>query len=293
MKRRTFIKTLSSAVLLGMVDGCAKEQPKAHFLFGACKGLDQAQMMKDAGYDYIEGGAANVMKPELDDEAFKAELAKLKKLPLPIRSCNGFLPGKFHLTGKETNHEDALKYAELICRRADQIGIPFIGFGSGAARNAPEGFPIDKAKEQFVEFCKKLGARIAKYHVRIAIEPLRKEEANYLQTVFECSDIVDRIGCPNIQILADMYHMRCGNETADSIYKASKKILHCHIAEKKGRNAPGTSGESFVDYFTALRKIGYVGGVSCECGWPRRKDETMPQMYVRVLQELKRQSGQA
>ena len=284
MKRRTFMKTLSSAIALGTMGSWAKGGTKPQILFGACRPLTEAQAMKDAGYDYVEWSAGLV---------FKAELEKLRKLPLPIRCCNGFLPGKYHLTGTQTNHEEALDYAEIICRRADLLGTPFIGFGSSDARNAPEGYPIEKAKEQLVRFCQKLGDRISDCKVKVILEPLRKEEANYLREVSEGSDIVDMINRPNIQLLADMYHMRCENETAASILKAGKRIKHCHIAEKKGRKAPGTSGESFVDYFKALRQIGFSGGISCECGWPRKKGETMPQMYVRVLEELKKQLAQA
>lgn len=292
MKRRTFMKALSSTVILGATTGFAPKQRKPHFLFGACRGLSQAKLMKEAGFDYIEGGAASVLKPEISDEAFKSEIEKIKALPLPVRSCNGFIPGKFRLTGPNPTHEEALKYAELLCRRADLAGISFIVLGSGGARNAPEGFEIKKAEDQFVQFCQKLGDRIADCKMTVVLEPLRREEANYMRKVSEGADFVDRINRPKIQLLADMYHMRCEGETADSILKGGKRILHCHIAEKEKRMPPGTKGESFKDYFDALKKIGYVGGVSCEGAWPRKTVRPIEEAYALAVQVMRDQSGQ-
>jgi sugar phosphate isomerase/epimerase len=50
----------------------------------------------------------------------------------------------------------ALKFADVAFRRADELGIKYIVLGSAGARKAPDGFSKDKAREQFVEFCKRL-----------------------------------------------------------------------------------------------------------------------------------------
>ena len=298
MTRRTFMTTLAAAGLTGaahqtLADGTAK--PK--FLFGACQGLDRAAKMKAAGFDFIELGVGGTLRPNDSDEAFKPQLDKLLASPLPIRSCNGFSPGDLKLTGPNPLHEKALAYAEKACRRADLINMTCIVFGSGGARNAPKDFDIAKAKDQFIDFCRKLGDRIADCKVTVVLEPLNKKEANYLQTVPEGSEMVDLIDKPRIRLLGDFYHMRCEKEPADDFRKAGAKIRHCHIAEHNGRVCPGIHGEDFSDYFAALRDIGYTGGISCECGWPQKKQEdgtrTPPieELWAKALSTMKKQAG--
>ena len=46
--------------------------------------------------------------------------------------------------------------------------------------------------------------------------------------------------------------------------------------------------------FDALKKIGYSGGISCECGWPNRKDkDAFYAARVKALAVMKKFAGQA
>lgn len=87
--------------------------------------------------------------------------------------------------------------------------------------------------------------------------------------------------------------MIMGLEDAESIVKAGNRLKHCHISEKKTRTAPGLKGDGseFVPYFAALKKIGYTGGVSCECGWGDRKD--FEKNLANALALMKKLAGQA
>jgi sugar phosphate isomerase/epimerase len=228
------------------------------------------------------------LKPDKTDEEYAPELEKIKTCGLPMRSCNGFIPKEFRLTGPDEGlrHDDALKYAVKACERADQVGLSVIVFGSGGARNAPEGFDIGKAREQFIAFCKKLAPAIADRKVTIVLEPLNAKEANFLTSVSEGIEMVDAINHPRIQLLADFYHMLKDGEAPDPIRKAGARIRHCHIAERENRMAPGTKGEDLSGYFKALRDIGYTGGVSCECGWPK---ENVEEAWVKALATMRAQ----
>lgn len=65
----------------------------------------------------FEGGVAGTLKPEMTDAAFAQEAAMIRACVLPTRSCNGFIPASFRLTGPEPTHAAALKYAVKACRR--------------------------------------------------------------------------------------------------------------------------------------------------------------------------------
>lgn len=289
ISRRGFMHTLAAAGLLGGSTGMANaKKPAANILFGLCAGPDKAAKLKELGYAFIEGGVAGMLKPEMPDAEYAAELAKLKGSALPIRSCNGFIPSKFRLTGPELMHDAALDYAVKACQRADAAGIPFIVLGSGGARKVPEGTDLAKGKAQFIEFCQKLGDRIKDLKVTIVLEPLNKGETNILNSVTEGIEYVDAIGRPRIQLLADFYHMMKENEDPDAIRKAGARIRHCHIAELEGRKAPGTQGEDLSAFFKALKDIGYNGGVSCECGWPK---ENVEDAWKKALATMRQQAG--
>jgi sugar phosphate isomerase/epimerase len=289
LNRRTFIRTIAAAGAVAAV-GCRSthaQQASAQLLFGLCTGTDKAEKLKALGYHFIEGGVGGTFKPDTPDAEYAPELAKLKACALPIRSCNGFIPGKYRLTGPETTHDAALVYAVKACQRADELGVPFIVLGSGGARKVPEGFDPAKGKAQFIDFCQKLGDRIKDLKVTIVLEPLNKGETNLLNSVAEGAEYVDAIQRPRIQLLADFYHMLKEGEGPDAIRKAGARIRHCHIAELEGRKAPGTKGEDLSGYFKALKDIGYVGGVSCECSWPK---ENVEEAWKKALATMRSQA---
>ena len=288
LNRRTFIQTLAAASVAASAGIARAQQSAPKILFGVCTGPDKAEKLKALGYEFIEGGVAGTLKPEMPDAEFAPELAKLKSCVLPTRSCNGFIPGKFHLTGPQTTHDAALDYAVKACQRADAAGVSFIVFGSGGARTVPKDFDLAKGKAQFIEFCQKLGDRIKDCKVTVVLEPLNKGETNLLNSVAEGIEYVDAIKRPRIQLLADIYHMLKESEGPDSIRKAGARLRHCHIAELEGRKAPGTKGEDFSGYFKALKDIGYAGGVSCECGWPK---ENVEEAWKKALATMRQQAG--
>jgi len=288
LNRRMFIQSISVAGATALA-GCrsAYAQSAAQIKFGVCTGPDKAEKLKAIGFDFIEGGVSSTLKPTLSDAEFAPELAKLKACALPFQPCNGFIPKEFRLTGPDANHGPALEYAVKACHRADQAGIPFIVFGSGGARNLPKDFDASKGKAQFIEFCQKLGDRIKECNVTIVLEPLNKGECNILNSVTEGIEYVDAIKRPRVRLLADFYHMMKENEGPGAIRKAGARIGHCHIAELEGRKAPGTKGEDLRGFFKALREIGYNGGVSCECGWPK---ENIEDAWKKALATMREQS---
>ena len=195
---------------------------QAQIKIGVCTGLQNAQKAKDAGAQFIEESVGRFLVPGKSDAEFAANLATAKAAPLPILSCNGFLPGSIKVTGPEADHEAALKWAETPFRRAQQAEISFIVFGSGGARQVPEGFDHKEATKQFVKLLKKMGPIADQYNVTVVLEPLRSSECNFLNTVGEGIKIVKKVNHPNIQCLADIYHMMQEYEGPESIIKGSK-----------------------------------------------------------------------
>lgn len=290
MNRREFLTAGVAALAAGRVSaecgkscaagGCRALKPR--ILFGAVRPLSDTPLMKSVGYDFVENSFGAMFLPDKGEEEWKRQKDEIMSAALPLRSCNGFLPGKFRVTGKDADWEPILRYAETGCRRADEVGLKTVVFGSGGARNVPatyyaggkrdwpEGFGPEEGRDQYAEFCAVLAKRIEGCKVTVVIEPLRPNETNIIHYVWQGMQIVREVNHPRIQQLADIFHMMMGREPARSIVEAGPHLKHCHIADWKTRQFPGHDPEQthrLKPYFDALRAIDYAGGVSCECGW--------------------------
>ena len=298
MNRREFLMAAASAGVAGSASAggakcCGAKccgvkaacSGDGRILFGACRPPKDAKLLKAHGYDFFEYAAASALVPTKSEEEWKRQKDVILNSGLPMRSCNGFIPGDFRLTGPKADFAPALDYAETVLRRAEEVGVKTIVFGSGGARNVPG--DICGAKEQrpnpeegvaqYTEFCRLLCKRVEDLKtVQVVIEPLRPNESNIINYVWQGMQIVRDVNHPRLRQLADIFHMICGRESAASLVEAGPYLKHCHIACKGSRQFPGTrpdDAEIFKPYFDALKKIGYAGGVSCECGWPKEPKE--------------------
>ena len=233
---------------------------------GIC-GLGWAKQAKASGLNYLEANVVNQLCPESDEATFEQKLKEMKEAGLPIYSANGFFPGTIKLVGPEAETQRAIKYSRTAIRRAAQAGIKILVLGSSKARNIPEGFSTERAREQFLALLKGIAPDAEKYGVIVAIEPLQKSETNFINTVREGAEISRLTGSPNICVIADLFHMMRVGEGPDGIIDSADKLVNCHIAELEERTPPGEKGDDFTPYFKALKQIGFKGGISIECGW--------------------------
>ena len=214
MNRRGFLGMAAATAAATAVQaeccaaGGACANKKGRILFGACRGPADTPLLKKVGYDFFEWSAGNAMMPEKSEAEWAKRRDEILGAALPLRSCNGFLPGKFRLTGPNASWNEALDYAETVCRRADILGVKTIVFGSSGARNVPgdlyakkkEDRPdTEKGVEQYTEFCRLLCQRIADCKVIIVIEPLRPNESNIINFVWQGLQIVEDVKSPRLQ----------------------------------------------------------------------------------------------
>jgi D-psicose/D-tagatose/L-ribulose 3-epimerase len=220
--------------------------------------LDQA---KAAGFDYAELGVRNFAA--LSEEDFAALLRKKKDLGMETPAGNVFLPNDVKVVGPEVDEARQMAYVKTAFARAEQLDLRTIVFGSGGARRAPEGFPRDKAFAQLVAFVKRILPEARAHHVLLAVEPLRTEETNMINSVKEGLEWVRAISDPSFQVMVDFYHLASVNEDPRVLLEA--KPVHIHFANPKGRVFPRDAAEfDYAPFFEVLRKIGYHGGVSIE-----------------------------
>lgn len=263
------MRNLITILILGLLSMNCLSQSKPDFKpeLGVCTSIKNHKIVAAAGFDYIEESVRRFLVPEKSEEEFEKNLLIFRKSSLPIRACNGFLPGYLKTTGLETKHAEIIEFAEIAFKRAQIAGIKHIVFGSSGSRNYPEGFSHELALKQFVNLLIKMGPIAEKYEVFVVIEPLQKSESNLINRVDEALALANMVDHPNIQVLGDVFHMMRENEEPESFIEARKMLKHVHLAELETRSAPGLAGDNFTPYLKALMQANYKGGISIEGSW--------------------------
>ena len=229
-----------------------------------------------AGHDYIEGFTQDVLMPERPDAEFRARAEVLRRSGQKMPASNRFLPAALKVVGPDIDYARLDSYAATAFRRAREIGMNFIVFGSAGARMVPEGFSPARAFEQYVDVLKQLGPLAEDQGVLLLVEPLNRTECNLVNTIREGADAVRRANTPGVQLLVDIFHMMRNGESPDDIVQAGPLIRHAHIAENRDRGAPGAQGEDFRPFLRALRRADYDAGLTSEADWTDRPAQAAP-----------------
>lgn len=234
--------------------------------FGVCAGPEQAEILAEAGYDFIELSVAGHLMTEEDDHTWLHTIkAKLRALPLPPETFNSFVRvGK--IVGPDVDFDALQRYVRTACFRAASIGGRIIVFGSGGARNIPEGFDPAQARQQLFKFLHLCDAEANSLGLTIAIEPLQKAESNVLNLVSEGAELARELNSRSIRVLGDTFHMERENEPLSALVEARDVLAHVHVADT-GRLAPGTGTYDYVSLFRVLHSAGYDERVSIECSF--------------------------
>jgi D-psicose/D-tagatose/L-ribulose 3-epimerase len=223
------------------------------------------ETLHEAGADYAEFGV-NATMPDGGEAEFAELEAAVLASPLRVEAYNGFIPGKYRITGPDADIPPILDYCRTALSRCKRLGGESVVLGSAGARKVPEGFDKDEALRQFVQFCRELGPIAEAAGIVIAIEPLNTREDNLVLSVAQGAQIVDEVAHPHIQLLADLHHMTVDGERIENVGDAGARLRHTHVADLK-RVPPGSSDEgeaNFLGFFRECRRAGYNARCSFE-----------------------------
>ncbi len=241
---------------------------------GCCCNIEDAPIAHAAGFDFIECKVTSLL-PEESGNAVSAILAQHKAAPLPVAAFNVFLPGALKIVGPEVDAARIGRYLDNALARVQKIGGEIVVFGSGAARAVPDGFSPVEARDQIITFLHRAADAAEGTGITVVIEPLNRKESNIIHSVAEGVSLADAVNRPNIQVLADFYHMDEEQEPLAHILDYQRWIKHIHVADT-GRRAPGLGHYPYVEFADTLRQGGYDGMVSIECRWEEFQVEAGP-----------------
>ena len=247
-------------VLLAAVAGSAQIH---RVQIGYCTRLANLEAAKAAGFDYVELATSEIAA--LSDAEFEQAAARIRQAGLPVPAMNLFLPATLKVTGSDIDRDQQMAYVRKAFARLEQIGTTIVVFGSGGARQVPAGFSKDEALRQLVEFGRRIAPEARARGITIAVEPLRPEETNIINSAAEGLALVEAIGDPNFQLMVDFYHLASVKEDPSIVVRARDHLRHLHMANPDGRVFPRAAGEyDYAPFFAALRTIGYDRRISVE-----------------------------
>lgn len=248
---------------------------------GICGDTVKWKKIAEAGFDYAEANFSKVVSAS--DEDFDHYLEERRSAGIEIEAYNGFFGSGFCLYGDiredgsvalrlDSKLDEIREYAEKGFSRASKLGGKIAVFGSSKARDLRAGITKEEAEEHVVRVLRICGDVAQKYGMRVALEPLRRQEANFINTVSEGLELCKRAAHPSVGLLVDLFHFYMNGEDIEDIKKAKDYIIHVHMARPDpDRKYPTEADiEPCRVWAETLHSIGYDGRVSLECSF---KDE--------------------
>jgi sugar phosphate isomerase/epimerase len=216
-------------------------------------------------YDFIEENVQTLLVPEAEESVFQKRLDLARSISRPVKVANRLLPADLKCVGAMVDEARLLRWGETAFRRAEQVGVDVIVWGSGAARRVAADFPRSQAREQFLRAVSQFAPLAERHGVMIVIEPVCRHDSNFIMSLADGADIVHSVGHRSVRLLADFWHMQIEGEPASEIARFADILEHVHLSEfDMQRSVPGAHNDDFRPYLQAIKTAGYDKGMVIE-----------------------------
>ena len=256
LSRRAVLLSLGAAVLPAPAKTGEVE-------IGVCGSIDDFAKAEQFGFDYFEPAAAAVAA--LSEPAFGDFEKRVSKSKLRCECFNSFIR-TLQVVGPRVDRDALTAYMNPALDRCRALGGTIIVWGSASSRNVPEGYSRDQSWQQIKTFLGLAGDLARSRKIVIAIEPLRKQESNIINSGAEALRLVREVDHPNVKMIIDYYHLQQEKEDPEILVQARDAIVHLHFANPNGRVWPKKADEDpgYGKFFELVKKSGFRGGLSIE-----------------------------
>lgn len=231
-------------------------------------GFKLVPRFKEAGYDFIETTVAAY--GGISDEEFEVFLEEAKNCGLPVEAANCLFPGIYLYT----EQDKAVEWIRKVADRSARLGIKTLVFGSGGARHFVDEMTEDEALNILADLLKRMAPIVAEKGITIVVEPLEKPATNCINETHTGAKLVRMVNHPNIRLLVDYYHFARENDILDPM--DVPLFAHVHTADPATRSCQTEITEFFSLFLHVLKKNGWDGNLSLECGLaPNTLEEIM------------------
>jgi len=227
---------------------------------------ENLKMLSEIGIKAIEvPGSLQINPFKVSKDDLKRTREILNSYGISVVASNIIYPSDFsHASNSEPLRRRSIKYTYMLAKAASEIECPVLVWGSGKARSIPLEVPLDEGRERNLEVLREAAKAGEEFNVKFGIEPLPKNETNFVNTVEEALKLVESINSDSVKITADVRHMiREEYDLVESLRMAGGNIIHVHLADNNSM-VPGRGIIDFHRLLGCFREIGYGGAMSIE-----------------------------
>ncbi len=222
--------------------------------------LDLIDRVKNAGCDFIE-------IPLMCLETFDAVAIKkrLDKVGLEAVTSTVLL-GETDITSDDAKmREKGVEYLKACVKAtADIGGKSFSGVIYSQHVKPALKRPTEQTWQHSADCLRQAAEYAQGLGVQIGLEPVNRYETYLVNTCEQALKLKEMIGCDNVKVHLDTYHM---NIEEKSFYEATKlagkDLIHYHLCEND-RGIPGTGLVDWDGIFKALSEMNYQGYAALE-----------------------------
>lgn len=213
------------------------------------------------GYDGVEFMTLN--PDQLDWDEVKATLAKYSLSCTLV--CTGEIYGQLGLSftdPDEAKRAEAIRRSKLIIDFAEALSAN-VNFGRIRGHYCKE-MSKEQTEAYAIAAFRELADYAAPKNVKLALEEVTIMQTNFINTLAEAADMVDRVDRPNFKLMMDIFHMNLEEKDLfESIRKYSSYNIHVHLADNN-RRYPGHCGLDFEKIIQTFKDCGYDGDFTTE-----------------------------
>ncbi len=139
----------------------------------------------------------------------------------------------------------------------------------GKANPVPENLSNIQKADQVITCGIAIGALADTFDIDILIEPLNTiidHPGYFLNSSSLAFQIIKEINHPRIKILYDIYHMAVMGENIVKDIEVNLDLIgYLHVADKPGRNEPGSGEIDYKNILSVLKSLHFSGMIGFEC----------------------------
>ncbi len=214
------------------------------------------------GFDYFE-----ICVEDPDTVNPKTIVPALQDAGLKALVCGAFGPARDISSEDAGVRRQGVAYIRKCIDIADALHAPLVSgpmySATGKARLLS---PAEKDQQWnwAVEGMKECAAYASDKGIKLAVETLNRFETDFLNTVDQGLEFLERIDSDQVGFLLDTFHMNIEEmDLPASLRKAGSKIFNFHACS----NTRGTPGEDHINWpgiAAALRDVKYAGPIVIE-----------------------------
>jgi len=180
---------------------------------------------------------------------------------------------------------EAVEYLAKVIEFTSEIGGRIVVFGSPKQRSIPSKEVFKRAWDSAVSAFRDIGDSAKEKMVVFCIEPLSKDQTNFINNVSEAIKFITGVNHENIRLILDVRSMCEEKRSFKDIIKEGRTYLkHFHANDCNGY-IPGSGSANYKEIVQGLIETDYSGYLSVEVFDYKPNAETIA---VRSLENLKK-----